>query len=149
MKSLLTGRRGLASIAIVVLVVLGIVTVAVVAGAVVLSNDVIFTVNNNSCGPLNIAEGSAALQLNFLPGLNLPSVIEQGETATIQLPKTLLESVTVNLSSIDVLALGQTYSIGTSSLDLDQSTLDGTPLASLVGSSIDLSMDHAVDLACK
>lgn len=149
MKSLLTGRRGLASIAIVVLVVLGIVTVAVVAGAVVLSNDVIFTVNNNSCGPLNIAEGSAALQLNFLPGLNLPSVIEQGETATIQLPKTLLESVTVNLSSIDVLALGQTYSIGTSSLDLDQSTLDGTPLASLVGSSIDLSMDHTVDLACK
>lgn len=149
MKTLLSGRRGLASIVIVVLVILGIVTVAVVAGAVVLANDVVFTVNNNSCGPLNVAEGSVALKLNFLPGLNLPSVINQGETATIQLPKTLLDSVTVNPGSIEVLALGQTYSIGTGSLDLDQSKLDGAPLSGLVGSTIDLSKDHTLDLACK
>ena len=149
MKRLFSSQRGIAAILIVVFVVLGILVVGTVAGLAVLSNDVVFTVNNNSCGTLDVAQGTAALKLNFLPGINIPSQIAQGETAVVQLPKTLVTSVTVNTGSIEVVALGQSYSIGTSSVDMDQSKLDGTPLSGLVGQTIDLSKDHTLDLACK
>lgn len=150
MKQLLCGRRGIAPVLIVVIVVLGVLVVGTVgAGMIFLSDDVVFTVNNQSCGTLDIAKGTAALNLNFLPGINVPSQIAEGESASVQIPRLLIQSVIFSASSVDVLALGRTLSISTSSLDLDRSTLDGIPLSGWIGSEIDLKMDHVVGLACK
>jgi len=76
MKRLLTDERGIATILIIIFIVLGVVVVGVVAaGAVILSDDMAITVNNRSCGTLDIAQGSEALGFNFLPGINVPSQI--------------------------------------------------------------------------
>ena len=59
MNRILTDERGIAPV-VIVLIVLGVVIVGVAAaGAVILSNDLTITVENRSCGTLDIAEGSA------------------------------------------------------------------------------------------
>ncbi len=150
MKRLLKGERGIATVLIVVFVLLGVVVVGTVATlAVLLSNDMEITVNNRSCGTLDIAEGSAALRLNFLPGINLPAQIAQGDTAVVQVPKRFVDSVTVGASSIGVEAFGQTFTVGTSRVDMQRSTWDGVALAGMVGRQVDLSGSHTLVLECK
>lgn len=149
MKRLLLGEQGIAGI-IVVLIVLGVVVVGVVGiGAVVLSNDMKITVTNQSCGTWDIAEGSAALGFNFLPGINLPSRINQGETAIVQVPKTFIDSVTIINNNIYIQAFGQSFSFGTSDIDMQLSTLDGTPLSVWIGRQIDTSQDHTLIINCR
>jgi hypothetical protein len=146
MKRLLTEERGLAVI-VVILIVLGVVVVGIVAaGAVVLSNPLEITVNNQTGNTLDIAQGSAALGFNFLPGINVPSQIAQGDTAVVQVPRRLVNSITVSTGSVQVQAFGQSFTVGTSSIDMQRSTWDGTPLASLVGQQINLSVNHTLVL---
>jgi hypothetical protein len=150
MKSLFTDERGMATILVVVLVILGVVVVGIVGtAAVFLSDDVKITVKNMSCGTLDIAEGTAAMGLNFLPGINLPSQIAQGDTAEIQIPKRLVDSASISNGSIEIRAFSRVYTFGTSSIDMQRSTLDGTALSGLVGRQIDLSKDHNLVLECK
>jgi hypothetical protein len=150
MQRLLTDERGIAMILIIVLSVLGVVVVgAVAAGAVILSNDVAITVNNQSCGTWDIAEGSAALGFNFLPGINVPEQINQGETVLVQFPKLFVDSVTITYSSVEVRAFGQSFTLGTSAVDMQRSTWDGTPLAALVGSQVEISGDHTLVMECR
>jgi hypothetical protein len=150
MKRLFGGERGLATVLIVVLVALGVVVVGVVGtAAVLLSNDVAITVHNRSCGTLDIAQGSAALNLNFLPGINLPSQIAQGDTAIVQFPRRFVNSVTVTTGSIGVDAFGQTFAFGTARLDMQRSTWDGAPLAGLAGRQIAISGAHTLVLECR
>ena len=147
MKRLLAGERGMATLLIVVFIVLGVVVVGVVGtAAVVLSNDVTVTVTNRSGGILDIAEGSAALRLNFLPGINVPSQIAQGDTAVVQVPKRFVESVTVGAGSVEVRAFSRSFQLGTSSIDMQRSTWDGAPLAGLVGRQVEVSGDHTLVL---
>ena len=151
MKRLLKDERGIATILVVVLIVLGVVVVGtVIAGAVLLSNDVNITVNNKSCGTLDIAKGSSALKLNFLPGINVPSEIAQGDTAVVQVPKRFLDSVTVEVGSVEVRAFGKSFTLGTSSVNMQLSTWDGTPLAQMVGQKVEISGGvHTLVLECK
>ena len=151
MKRLLKGERGIATILVVVLIVLGVVVVGtVIAGAVLLSNDVNITVNNKSCGTLDIAKESAARNWNFLPGINVPSEVAQGDTAVVQVPKRFLDSVTVEAGSVEVRAFGKSFTIGTSSVNMQLSTWDGTPLAQMVGQQVDISEgNHTLVLECK
>jgi hypothetical protein len=149
MKQLFTNERGIAAI-FIVLIILGVIVVGVVAaGAVILSNDMAITVSNRGCGTLNIAQGSAALGFNFLPGINIPSEIAQGDTAVVQVPRMFIDSVTIGSSSVEIEAFSRSFTFGTSRLDLQRSTLDGTPLAGLVGRQIDISQDHTLILECK
>jgi hypothetical protein len=149
MKRLLTDERGIATI-LVVLIVLGVVVVgAVVAGAVILSDDLAITVDNRSCGTLDIAEGSAALGFNFLPGINVPSQIAQGDTAVVQVPKRFVDSVTVEGGSVEVRAFNRSFTFGTSAIDMQRSTWDGAPLAGLVGRQVEISGDHTLVLECR
>jgi hypothetical protein len=149
MKRLLTGERGMAAI-FVVLIVLGVIVVGVVAaGAVILSNSVTITVKNQSCGTLDIAKGSAAMSFNFLPGINVPSEISQGETTIVQIPKMFVNSVSVNSGKVGVNAFGRSFSFGTSRIDMQRSTLDGTPLNGFIGHLIDLSKEHTLVLVCQ
>jgi len=106
-------------------------------------------VTNQSCGTWDIAKGSAALKLNFLPGINVPAQINQGETASVQIPKMFVDSVSVVSGSVEVRAFSHSFTFGTSSIDMQRSTLDGKPLASFVGQNIDLSVDHTLVMACK
>ena len=150
MKRLLAGERGMATLLIVVFIVLGVVVVGVVGtAAVVLSNDVTVTVTNRSGGILDIAEGSAALRLNFLPGINVPSQIAQGDTAVVQVPKRFVESVTVGAGSVEVRAFSRSFELGTSSIDMQLSTWDGAPLAGLVGRQVEVSGDHTLVLVSR
>ena len=150
MQRPLTDESGIAVILVVLLAVLGVVVVGVVVGwAVFLSNDVVITVDNRSCGTLDIAKGSAALGFNFLPGINVPSEIAQGDTAVVQVPKRFVDSVTVAAGSVEVHAFDQSFTFGTSAIDMQRSTLDGTPLAGYVGRQIDLSKDHTLVLECR
>jgi Flp pilus assembly pilin Flp len=150
MQRLLKDERGIAMILVVVLSVLGVVVVgAVVAGAVILSNDVSITVTNQSCGTWDIAEGSAAMGFNFLPGINVPEQVAQGETVLVQLPKLFVDSVTIEYGSVEVSAFGQTFTLGTSAIDMQRSTWDGTPLVSLVGSQIEIAGDHTLVMECQ
>jgi len=150
MKRLLKNERGIATALVIVLIVLGVVVVGVVGAAVVLlSNDVQITVNNQSCGTLDIAKGSAALNLNFLPGINVPSQIAQGETAVIQVPQRFVDSVTVSAGSIELRAFSRSFTFGMSSIDMQQSTWDGRPLAGLVGQQVKLSGDHTLVVVCR
>ena len=145
MQKLFTGERGIATVFIVVLIVLGVVVVGVVvAGAVILGNDISVKVDNRSCGTLDIGKGTAALGWNFLPGINVPSKIEEGDTAVIQVPRTFVGSVTITADSVEVDAFGQSFEVGTSGSDVDmqRSTWDGTPLADLVWQKVKLSKDH-------
>jgi hypothetical protein len=107
------------------------------------------TVNNRGCGTLDVAQGSAALRLNFLPGINLPSQIAQGDTAVVQVPRRFVNSVTVATGSIQVQAFGQSFTFGTSRIDMQRSTWDGAPLAGLVGRQVDLSGAHTLVLECR
>jgi hypothetical protein len=146
MKQLLKDERGIATI-LVVLIVLGVVVVGVVgAAAVLLSNDLKIAVNNQTGSTLDIAQGSAALGFNFLPGINVPSKIAQGDTAVVQIPRRFVNSVTVAAGSVEVRAFNRSFTFGTSSIDMQRSTWDGTPLARLVGQQVDLSGDHTLVL---
>jgi hypothetical protein len=150
MQRLLKDERGIAMILVVVLSVLGVVVVGtVVAGAVILSNDVSITVTNQSCGTWDIAEGSAAMGFNFLPGINVPEQIAQGETVVVQLPKLFVDSVTIEYGSVEVSAFGRTFTLGTSAIDMQRSTWDGTPLAALVGTQIEIAGDHTLVMECQ
>lgn len=149
MKRLLKDERGIAGI-LVVLIVLGVIVVGVVgAGAVILSNDMKITVTNRSCGTWDIAQGSAATGFNFLPGINVPSQINQGETAVVQVPKMFVDSVTITNNSVEIQAFSRSFSFGTSRIDMQRSTLDGKPLSGLVGQQIDTSQDHTLVVECK
>jgi hypothetical protein len=149
MRRLFSDQRGIAGI-LVVLIVLGVIVVGVVgAGAVILSNDMKITVTNRSCGTWDIARGSAALGFNFLPGINVPSQINQGEIAIVQVPKMFVDSVTITNNSVEIQAFSRSFSFGTSRIDMQRSTLDGKPLAGLVGQQIELSVDHTLVMECK
>ena len=149
MKRLFNDQRGIATILVVIFVVLGVVVVGVVGAAVYLSDDVKITVKNMSCGTLDIAKGTAALDLNFLPGVNLPSQIAQGDTAVVQVPKRLIDSISMGNGTVQIEAFGRSFSFGTSKVDLQRSTLDGTPLTGWTGKEIDMSQDHILVLECK
>ena len=149
MKRLLTDERGMATLLIVVFILLGVVVVGTVGVAVVLSDDLAITVNNRSCGTLDIAQGSAALGLNFLPGINVPSQIAQGDTAVVQVPKRFVDSVTVAAGIVEVRAFNRSFTFGTSAIDMQRSTWDGIPLAELVGRQVELSGDHTLVLECR
>lgn len=151
MKQLLKGERGIATILVVILSVLGVVVVGtVIAAVVILSDDANITVNNQSCGTLDVAKASAALKLNFLPGINVPSEIAQGDTAVVQVPKRFLDSVTVEAGSVEMRAFGRSFTFGTSSIDMQLSTWDGTPLAQMVGQQVEISGGaHTLVLECK
>jgi hypothetical protein len=149
MRRLFSDERGIAAI-FVVLIVLGVIVVGVVAaGAVILSNDMAITVNNRSCGTLNIAQGSAALGFSFLPGINVPSEIAQGETAVVQVPRMFIDSVTIGSGNVEIQAFSHSYTFGTSGIDMQRSTLDGTLLNGLIGQEIDVSKDPTLVLECR
>ena len=149
MRRLFFDESGIAAI-LVVLIVLGVIVVGVVgAGAVILSNDMKITVTNRSCGTWDIAQGSAALGFNFLPGINVPSQINQGETTIVQVPKMFVDSVTITNNGAEIQAFSRSFSFGTSRIDMQRSTLDGKPLAGLVGQQIELSKDHTLIMECR
>ena len=150
MKRLLTDERGMATLLIVVFIALGVVVVGTVGvAAVVLSDDVAITVKNQSCGTLDIAQGSAALGLNFLPGINVPSQIAQGDTAVVQVPKRFVDSVTIADGSVEVRAFSRSFTLGTSAIDMQRTTWDGAPLTGLVGRQVEISGDHTLVLECR
>jgi hypothetical protein len=150
MKRLLTEERGIATALIVILIVVGVAVVGIIGtAAVLLSNSVNITVNNQTNGPLDIAEGSAALNLNFLPGINVPSTIAQGDTAVVQVPKRFVDYVTVLAGSVELHAFSRSFTFGTSNIDPQRSTWDGKPLASLVGQQVKLSGNHTLVLQSK
>jgi hypothetical protein len=150
MKRLFKNERGIATVLVIVLIVLGVVVVGVIGtAAVLLTNDLKITVNNRSCGNLDIAEGSAALNLNFLPGIDVPVQIAQGDTAVVQVPRRFIDSVTVGNGNIKLHAFSRSFTFGTSRIDMQRSTWDGVPLSSLVGTEVDLSGDHTLVLECK
>ncbi len=143
------GERGIAVI-LVVLIVFGVV-VAGAAGtaAVILSDDLKITVTNQSCGEWNIAAGTEKLNLNFIPGINVPSTISQGETAVVQVPKRFVESVTIGSGTIELRAFDRSFSLATSQIDMERSTLNGRPLSEYVGQQIDLSIEHTLIMECR
>lgn len=150
MRSLLANERGIATVLIVVLIVLGVVVVGVVvSAAVILSNDVTIRVDNRSCDTLDVGKGSAAVGFNFLPGIGVPSKIEEGDTAVVQVPKTFVSSAAVTADSVEVNAFGRTFTLGTSDIDMERSTWDGEPLADLVGQKVKISGKHSLVLECK
>jgi len=148
MQRLLKNESGIGVI-LVVLIILGVVVVGVVvAGAVILTNDVAITVTNQSCGTWDIAEGSAALGFNWLPGINVPSEIAEGETALVQLPKLFVDTITIESGYVEVYAFGQSFTLGTSGVDMQNSTWDGVPLSSLTGQQVEISGEHTLVLEC-
>ncbi len=150
MKRRFKGQHGIATVLVVVLILLGVVVVGIVGtAAVLLSNDIEITVQNQTGRTLDIAQGSAALNLNFLPGINLPSQITQGDKAVVQVPRRFVNSVTVVPGSVQVSAFGQSWILGTSSIDMQRSTWDGAPLAGLVGKQVNMSGSHTLVLASK
>lgn len=149
MQRLLKNESGI-GIILVVLIVLGVVVVgAVVAGAVILTNDAAITVHNQSCGTLDIAEGSGALGFNFLPGINVPEQIAEGETVVVQFPKMFIDTVTIEYGSVQMEAFGRIFTFGTYNLDMESSTWDGTPLSALAGSQVELTGEHTLVLECR
>ena len=148
MQRLLRNERGIAAILVIIYVLAGVVVVGGVGAAVVLSNNISITVDNRGCGTLDIAEASAAANFNFLPGINVPSQIAQGDVVTVQVPKSFVDSVTVQSGSVEVRAFSRSFTLGTSSIDMQKSTLDGSPLADLVGQEVDLSIDHTLVIEC-
>ena len=149
MRRLFSDEHGIAAI-LVVLIVLGVVVVGVVgAGAVILSNNMNITVTNQSCGTWDIAKGSAALGFNFLPGINIPSQINQGETAVVQVPRMFIDAVTITNNGAEIQAFSRSFSFSTSRIDMQLSKLDGKPLAEFVGQKIDTSKDHTLIMHCK
>jgi hypothetical protein len=148
MKRLLKNQLGMATILVVVLIVLGVVVVGIVAaGAVLLSNSVVIKVNNQTGSMLDVAQGSAALRLNFLPSINLPSQIATGDTAEIQVPQRFVDWFAFAPGSVQVHAFSQSFTFGTSSINMQRSTWDGAPLAGLVGRQIPISGNHTLVLS--
>ena len=149
MKRLLKDERGFATVLIIVFSVLGVVVVGtVVTGAVLLSGGVEITVNNQGCDTLDIAKGTSASDWNWLPNVNVPSKIDQGDMATIEVPKRFIDSVNVQYGGVEVSTFGKSFLISTSSLDMQLSTWDGTPLAEMVGQEVEIS-DHTLVLECR
>ena len=149
MKRLLKEQSGIGVI-FVVLIVLGVVVVGGAgAGAVILSDDLAITVTNQSCGTLNVAEGTAALGFNFLPGINVPEQIAEGETVKVQVPRRFIDSVSVGTGSVQFTAFDRTFNFGTSAINMQTSTLDGKPLSEYAGSQIDISVDHTLIIECR
>lgn len=147
MKRLLTDERGIATILIVVFVVLGVVVVGIVGtAAFFLVDNVSITVTNHTGGTLDVAKETAALNFNFLPGINLPSQIAPGDTAVVQVPRRFVDSATIRNGSVEVSAFSQTFTVGTSGINMQRSTLDGRPLSGLIGSRIDLTRNHTLVL---
>jgi hypothetical protein len=150
MKQLLADECGMATGLVVFLIVVGVIVLGVIGtAAFFLSNDMTITVQNQSCGTLDIAKGTAALKLNFLPGINVPSNIAQGETAVIQIPRRFVDSVSISNGSVDVRAFSRSYTFGTSRIDMQRSTLDGTPLNGWIGRQINISQDHTLVVECQ
>jgi hypothetical protein len=138
-------QRGMATAIVVVLVAIGVVVIgAVVAGVVLLSNALTISVTNKTSGTFDVAKGSAALNLNFLPGINIPSEIKPGETATIQVPRKFIQSASISNSSVRITAFSRDFAFSPSGIDMQRSTLDGQPLSSYVGKMIDTSKNHAI-----
>lgn len=149
MQRLLSNERGIAVILVIVYVVLGVVVVgAAGTAAVVLTDDLAITVENRSCGTLDIGQAAAAANLNFLPGINVPSQIGQGDTVLVQVPKRLVDSVTILSGSVEITAFNRSFTVGTSHIDMQKSTWDGTALSDLVGQPVDLAGDHTLVLEC-
>ena len=149
MTKILKDQRGIAPI-IVVLIIFGVIVVGVAGvGVAILSNDLTITVQNQSCGTINIAEGSAAIGFNILPGINVPEKIEEGETVKVQIPKQFIDSVTIGTGIVEIIAFDRSFTFGTSAINIQASTLDGRPLAELADSQVDLSEDHTLVLACR
>jgi hypothetical protein len=147
MKGLLKGESGIATVLLVVLIVVTVVVAGtVITAVVILGDNVTVTVHNQSCGTLDLEKASTARSLNFLPGVNVPKEIAQGDTAKVQVPKRFLDSVTVQAGSVEMKALGFTFSTG--SLDMQLSTWDGTPLAEMVGQEVEISKSHTLVLEC-
>ena len=150
MKRLLTGERGIATVLVIVFIVLGVVVVGTgITGAVLLSGGVEITVNNQSCGTLDIAKGTSAGDWNWLPSVNVPSEIDQGDTAKIEVPKRFIDWVKVEYGSVEVRTFGKSFTISTSSLDMQLSTWDGTPLAQMIGQEVEISEPHTLVLECR
>ena len=150
MKRLLKDERGIATVMVIVFIVLGVVVVGtVITGAVLLSGSVEITVNNQSCGTLDIAKGSAANDFNWLPGVNVPSEIAQGDTVKVEVPKRFIDWVNVEYNGVEIHAFGKSFTISTSSLDMQLSTWDGTPLAEMVGQQVEISEPHTLVLECR
>ena len=151
MKRFFQDERGIAKALVVVLIVLGVIVVAVVGtAAVILADDLKITVTNKSCGNWDIAKGSAAMGLNFLPGINVPDQIAMGETAVVQVPRKFISSVSVTPNgSVELEAFGQSYSFGTASIDMQQSTWDGSPISGLAGKQVNLAGDHTLIMMCR
>jgi hypothetical protein len=149
MKRLLRDQRGIAAI-FVVLIIFGVIVVGGVgAGAVILSNDLAITITNQSCGTINVAKGSEALGFNFLPGINVPETIKEGETVKVQVPRQFIDSVIIGSGTIEIIAFDKTFNFGASAINMNTSTLDGIPLANLADSQVDISVDHTLILECR
>ncbi|MCP4610690.1 MAG: hypothetical protein GY845_18440, partial [Planctomycetes bacterium] len=106
MKRLLKGERGITTVLLIVFIVGGVLGVTVIgtviAGAVLLSDSVEITVNNQGCGTLDIAKGTAANDFNWLPGVNVPSEIAQGDTVKVEVPKRFIDWVKVEYGGVEV-----------------------------------------------
>ena len=76
--------------------------------------------------------------VTWLPGVNVPSEIAQGDTAKVEVPSRFIDWVTVEYGGVEIRAFGNTFAIGTSSLDMQLSTWDGTPLAEMVGQQVEI-----------
>jgi len=150
MKRFFTDEGGIATILVVILSVLGVIVVGVVvAGVVILPNGLSITVDNQSCGTLDVAAGTAALGFNFLPGINVPSEIAEGETAIVQVPRQFIDSVYIESGRVEVYAFNRSFSFGTSSIDMQRSTWNGTALSSLVGTEVEIDGEHTLVLECR
>jgi hypothetical protein len=141
------GQSGMATVFIVLLVVLGVIVIGAAGiGEFLLSNSLTVTVQNNTGVTLDVAKGAAAVNLNFLPGIRIPSEIQPGETAAIKVPRSLIQSVTILPNGVQISAMGRDFSLGTGSMDMQRSTLDGQPLFSWVGKKMDTTRDHTLIL---
>ncbi len=150
MQRLLANQHGMAGILIAVLVLVGVIVVVVVGtAAVILPNPLTITVKNMSCGTLDVAKGTAALRLNFLPAFNIPSEIAQGETAEVQIPRRFVDEVTLSSGTVYIRAFSRSFTFGTSKVDPQRSTWDGQPLANLAGRPLNLAGSHTLILECR
>ena len=98
---------------------------------------------------MDIAKGTSAGDWNWLPSVNVPSEIDQGDTAKIEVPKRFIDWVKVEYGSVEVHTFGKSFTISTSDLDMQLSTWDGTPLAQMVGQEVEISEPHTLVLECR
>ena len=150
MKQLLKDERGIATVLIIVFSVLGVIVVGTgVTAAVLLSGGIDIEVHNQGCDTLDIAKGTSAGDWNWLPNVNIPSEIAPGDSATIGVPERFIDWVKVQYGGVEVSTFGNSFLISTSSLDMQLSTWDGTPLAEMIGQEVELSSSHTLVLVCK